>query len=117
MTTLPTDETAALARAIRNALARLPVGRVRTALAAEATAVERQLGALTGSRARRGRPPAIQCNDADAISERFSVPLLASLRHCLARRQPFPFSERRVLPSAKWGGSQVPLLNRRPACL
>jgi hypothetical protein len=56
MTTDPAVETADLARAIRPRLARLPLGRIRTALAAEADAIERRCGALTGS-ARRSPPP------------------------------------------------------------
>jgi hypothetical protein len=48
MTTFPT-ETADLARAPQNALARLPPSRVKQALAAEADAVERRYAALTGT--------------------------------------------------------------------
>ena len=63
MTTFPT-ETAALARFIRARLARLPVGRIRTALVAEADAIERRLGALTGSRA-----PRLTATPPDACAE------------------------------------------------
>ena len=52
----PTVETAALARAIRQRLARLPASRVKQALAEQCDEIERRLGALTGS-ARRSPPP------------------------------------------------------------